>query len=93
MTKQHRTTLNVHVLPTAQPQVLYLSNDEVYAVVACYQCRNILVDGTGQCQSTVKASVEHPIAVTSNNLASNRTSAGKVGDDPARVAVQVQQKR
>ena len=67
MTRQHRTALNVHALPAAQPQVLYLRDGEVVLYrrsrSLLYQCRYKLADGTWQRQSTRKASVEHAIAV------------------------------
>ena len=55
------------LLPTAQPQNIYLRDGEVVLYrrnrSLLYQCRHKLADGTWYRQSTRKASIEHAVAV------------------------------
>lgn len=80
MSAQQRTTKNTPqhltpqitaqvfaLLPTAQPQNIYLRDGEVVLYrrsrSLLYQCRYKLADGTWYRQSTRKASIEHAVAV------------------------------
>jgi len=80
MSHQQRTTKNTRqqfspkntaqvfaLLPTAQPQNIYLRDGEVVLYrrsrSLLYQCRYKLADGTWYRQSTRKASIEHAVAV------------------------------
>ncbi len=80
MSRQQRTTKNTAqqispqntaqvfaLLPTAQPQNIYLRDGEVVLYrrsrSLLYQCRYKLADGTWYRQSTRKASIEHAVAV------------------------------
>jgi integrase len=80
MSRQQRTTkntpqpltskpspLSLALLPTAQPQNIYLRDGEVVLYrrsrSLLYQCRYKLADGTWYRQSTRKASIEHAVAV------------------------------
>jgi len=64
-TKQ--TPYPLALLPTAQPQNIYLRDGEVVLYrrsrSLLYQCRYKLADGTWYRQSTRKASIEHAVAV------------------------------
>jgi integrase len=64
-TKQ--TPYSLALLPTAQPQNIYLRDGEVVLYrrsrSLLYQCRYKLADGTWYRQSTRKASIEHAVAV------------------------------
>jgi integrase len=64
-TKQ--TPYALALLPTAQPQNIYLRDGEVVLYrrsrSLLYQCRYKLADGTWYRQSTRKASIEHAVAV------------------------------
>jgi integrase len=70
-TPQHLTPQNTTqvfaLLPTAQPQNIYLRDGEVVLYrrsrSLLYQCRYKLADGTWYRQSTRKASIEHAVAV------------------------------